>query len=61
MDMMLDMEMLEESIKRYHNKIITAAQVIEELIDISKKITSMDEEAGKMGLTDFENATALQH
>jgi len=50
------MEMLEESIKRYHNKIITAAEVIEELINISKKITSMDDEAGKMGLTDFEYA-----
>ena len=50
------MEMLEESIKRYHNKIITAAEVIEELIKIGKKIQEMDKEAGNMGLTDFEYA-----
>ncbi len=50
------MEMLEESIKRYHNKIITAAEVIEELIKIGKNIQEMDKEAGKMGLTDFEYA-----
>ncbi|MBU1566541.1 MAG: type I restriction endonuclease subunit R [Proteobacteria bacterium] len=50
------MKMLEESIKRYHNKIITAAEVIEELIKIAKNIKEMDKEAGKMGLTDFEYA-----
>ena len=50
------MKMLEESIKRYHNKIITAAEVIEELINIAKDIHKMDKEAGKMGLTDFEYA-----
>jgi len=32
------MEMLENSIKKYHNKIITAAEVIEELINLSKDI-----------------------
>ncbi len=50
------MEMLEKSIQKYHNKIITAAEVIEELIEISKDIKDMDKEAGKMGLTDFEYA-----
>ena len=50
------MEMLENSIKKYHNKIITAAEVIEELINLSKEIHKMDEEPKEMGLTDFEYA-----
>ncbi|MDY0403015.1 type I restriction endonuclease subunit R [Sulfurovum sp.] len=50
------MEMLENSIKKYHNKIITAAEVIEELISLSKDINEMDSEASKMGLSDFEYA-----
>lgn len=50
------MEMLENSIKKYHNKILTAVDVIEELIALSKDITAMDDEAKAMGLTDFEYA-----
>jgi type I restriction enzyme R subunit len=50
------MEMLENSIKKYHNKIITAAEVIEELINLSKDIQKMDEEPKNMGLSDFEYA-----
>jgi len=50
------MEMLENSIKKYHNKIITAAEVIEELISLSKEIQKMDEEPKELGLTDFEYA-----
>lgn len=50
------MEMLEASIKRYTNKILTAAEVIEELIHLSKEIVEMDAEASHMGLTDFEYA-----
>lgn len=50
------MEMLELSIKKYHNKILTAAEVIEELISLSKDIVQMDNEAKQMGLTDFEYA-----
>ena len=53
------MEMLESSIKKYHNKVITAAEVIEELINLSKDIHKMDEEPKAMGLTDFEYAQAL--
>ncbi|MCP4495105.1 MAG: DUF3387 domain-containing protein, partial [Gammaproteobacteria bacterium] len=49
-------EMLENSIKRYHNKIITAAEVIEELIQVANKVQEMDQEAEQMGLTDFEYA-----
>lgn len=50
------LEMLETSIKKYHNKVLTAAEVIEELIRLSKDIVSMDDEARQMGLTDFEYA-----
>ncbi|MFW6043882.1 MAG: type I restriction endonuclease subunit R, partial [Marinilabiliaceae bacterium] len=49
-------EMLESSIKKYHNKILTAAEVIEELIELSKEIVGMDDEAESMGLSDFEYA-----
>jgi len=50
------MEMLQNSIKRYHNKIITAAEVIEELIALGKEIREMDKEPQDMGLSDFEYA-----
>lgn len=50
------MEMLENSIKRYHNKIITAVEVIEELIGLSKEIKRMDKEQEEMGLSDYEYA-----
>lgn len=50
------MEMLENSIRKYHNKILTAAEVIEELIKLSKDIVEMDNEAKAMGLTDYEYA-----
>lgn len=50
------LEMLENSIKRYHNKILTAAEVIDELIHLSKDIVEMNDEARAMGLTDFEYA-----
>jgi type I restriction enzyme R subunit len=50
------MEMLEDSIKKYHNKILTAAEVIEELIHLSHDIVAMDNEAKAMGLTDYEYA-----
>ncbi|NVH64536.1 type I restriction endonuclease subunit R [Pseudomonas simiae] len=50
------MEMLESAIKKYHNKILTAAEVMDELIKISKEIVASDDEAKNMGLTDFEYA-----
>ncbi len=50
------MEMLENAIKKYHNKILTAVEVIDELIKLSKEVTNMDAEAKDLGLTDFEYA-----
>jgi type I restriction enzyme R subunit len=50
------MEMLENSIKKYQNKILTAAEVIEELVHLSKDIVEMDNEAKTLGLTEYEYA-----
>lgn len=48
------MEMLENAIRRYHNKIITSAEVLDELIGISKEFAKADNEAKALGLTDYE-------
>ena len=50
------MEMLESAIKKYHNKILTAAEVMDELIKVSKEIVAADDDAKHMGLSDFEYA-----
>ncbi len=50
------MEMLENAIQKYHARILTAAQVIEELIQLGKEIKTMDKEPKEMGLSDFEYA-----
>jgi type I restriction enzyme R subunit len=50
------LEMLENALQRYHNKAITSAQVIDELINLSRDIRATDSEAAEMGLTDFEFA-----
>jgi type I restriction enzyme R subunit len=50
------LEMLEEALKRYHNKVITAAQVIEEMISIARQVTTADKEAQEMDLTPYEYA-----
>lgn len=50
------MEMLESSITKYHNKVITAAEVIEDLIRLSKHIVEQDSVAKELGLTDYEYA-----
>lgn len=50
------MEMLETSIRKYQNKILTAAEVIEELIKLSKEIVHMDSEAKALNLTEYEYA-----
>ena len=50
------MEMLKDSIKKYHNKVITSTEVIEELIEVAKKIQSADKEPKDMNLSDEEYA-----
>ena len=50
------MEMLEGSINRYHNKLISATEVIDELINLSKQIVASDNAAEEMGLETYEYA-----
>ncbi|MCD6045693.1 MAG: type site-specific deoxyribonuclease, HsdR family, partial [Gammaproteobacteria bacterium] len=50
------LEMLETSIKKYQNRVLTAAEVIEELIKVSKEMVASDNEAEMLGLTSFEYA-----
>jgi type I restriction enzyme R subunit len=49
-------EMLEETIRRYQNRAIEAAQVIEELIDMAKHFRAADARGEALGLTSDEVA-----
>ena len=49
-------EMLEAAIRKYRNNLLTAAQVIEELIQLAKEIKVSDDKAAGMGLSDDEVA-----
>ncbi len=49
-------EMLSGVIKRYQNQILTAAQVINELINIAKEVRSGNERGAELGLSDDELA-----
>ncbi len=49
-------EMLEKAIRRYQNRAIEAAQVIEELIGIAEEIREADARGEQLGLTDDELA-----
>jgi type I site-specific restriction-modification system R (restriction) subunit/very-short-patch-repair endonuclease len=50
------MEMLRDAIKRYHAKVLTAAEVMDELINISKEIVKSDKQAEEMGMSEYEYA-----
>jgi len=49
-------EMLEEAVKRYHNKTIESAQIIEELIKLAKEIRESDKRGEELGLSEDELA-----
>ena len=49
-------EMLEQSIKRYHNRAIETAQVIEELIALAREMREAGRRGEKLGLTEDEVA-----
>ena len=49
-------EMLEQAIRKYQNNLLTAAQVIEELINLAREIKDSDERAADMGLSGDEVA-----
>jgi type I restriction enzyme R subunit len=50
------MEMLESSIKRYQNNLITSAEIIQEFINLAKEIKESDTRGDKMGLSKDELA-----
>jgi len=49
-------EMLAEAVEKYHRKTLESAQIIEELIELAKKIRSLDQRGRELGLTDDELA-----
>jgi type I restriction enzyme R subunit len=49
-------EMLEEAIRRYQNRAIEAAQVIEELIELARQMRAANERGEKLNLTEEELA-----
>ncbi|RMH08494.1 MAG: type I restriction endonuclease subunit R [Nitrospirae bacterium] len=49
-------ELLEQSLNKYHNRAIEAAQVIEELIAIAKQMREAAQRGEKLGLSDDEAA-----
>jgi type I restriction enzyme R subunit len=57
------LDMLDAAIRKYQNKILTAAEVMDELIKLSKEIVAADDEAQQLGLSPFEYAfyTAVAH
>ena len=53
------LERLENTLRRYHNKAISATEVLEELITLSKDVRDSDKDAQELGLTDYEYAFYL--
>jgi type I restriction enzyme R subunit len=49
-------EMLEQSIKRYQNRAIEAAQIIEELIELAKELKEANKQNKELGLSEDEMA-----
>ncbi len=49
-------EMLEQALRKYRNRAIEAAQVIEELIQLAREMREANERGEKLGLTDDELA-----
>ncbi|MGJ3236585.1 DUF3387 domain-containing protein [Marivirga sp.] len=50
------MEMLESSIKRYQNNLISAAEIIQEMIELAKEIKAADNRGDLLGLSKDELA-----
>src|SRR5690554_7923724 len=50
------MEMLESTIKRYQNNLITSAEIIQEFIDLAKEIKKADKRGEDLGLSRDELA-----
>ena len=53
------LERLENTLKRYHNKALSAAEVLEELISMGKEMRDSNKEAQELGLSEYEYAFYL--
>ena len=51
--------MLEDALKRYHNKAISAVEVLDELIALGKEVRDSGKEAEELNLTEYEYAFYL--
>ena len=49
-------QMLEEAVKKYHNKTIESAQIIDELIKLAREIRESDKRGEELGLSEYELA-----
>lgn len=49
-------EMLDKVLKRYHANILTAAEIIEEMIGVARELRGEGKRASKLGLQDYEMA-----
>ncbi|MFY9462632.1 MAG: type I restriction endonuclease subunit R, partial [Candidatus Sungiibacteriota bacterium] len=49
-------EMLDKVLKRYHANILTAAEIIEEMINIARELRGEGERGAKLNLTEYEMA-----
>ncbi|BAZ81669.1 type I site-specific deoxyribonuclease, HsdR family protein [Sphaerospermopsis kisseleviana NIES-73] len=49
-------ELLENTLRKYQNRVISAAEVIEELINIAKEVTKADQRGEELGLSNYELA-----
>lgn len=50
------LERLDEILRRYHARVVTAAEVIEEMIRLGREVRDSDREAAELGLTEYEYA-----
>jgi type I restriction enzyme, R subunit len=50
------LEMLEDSIRKYQNNLLTTAEIIQELIDLAREIKETDKEGERLGLNKDEVA-----
>ncbi len=49
-------QMLEETLKKYHNRLVTAAAVIQQMVEIRKQMQADRQRAEQLGMTDDELA-----
>jgi len=49
-------QLLEEAIRKYQNRMVEAAQILEELIELARQVRQSDDRARQLGMTEDELA-----